>query len=488
MAKTFGLEVDTARDGAQALRMVEEADRQGRPYDLTLMDWKMPAMDGVETVRQLREGQLRKTPTVIMVTAFGREEALTSAGERGVSLPTVLTKPVTPSTLLEAIGEVLGKGNLISTRSEERAESHEEAMAQLKGARILLVEDNDMNQELAVELLHTAGVTTVVANHGQEALDTLAQDSAFDGVLMDCQMPVMDGYSATRAIRQNPAFKDLPIIAMTANAMAGDREKVLEAGMNDHIAKPLDVGAMFATLAKWIKPRYSHPEEPGGATQVIAAHAISTRSTGQIDHAALAQTAPFAALQGIDVAAGLATTLSNTALYTRLLHKFLSSQGDFGAIFARARADTDPTAAARAAHNLKATAGNIGAKGLQQAAAALELACEQTVPDARVIDDLLQRTLTALAPVVQGLRAFATGGRSPEAPSRGTAPNGASLDRLERQLLDSNVEAADTLEALRAQAEGTPLEAGLRAVADAVEAFDFDAAILALRACRVSST
>jgi len=291
MAKTFGLEVDTARDGAQALRMVEEADRQGRPYDLTLMDWKMPAMDGVETVRQLREGQLRKTPTVIMVTAFGREEALTSAGERGVSLPTVLTKPVTPSTLLEAIGEVLGKGNLVSTRSEERAESHEEAMAQLKGARILLVEDNDMNQELAVELLHTAGVTTVVANHGQEALDTLAQDSAFDGVLMDCQMPVMDGYSATRAIRQNPAFKDLPIIAMTANAMAGDREKVLEAGMNDHIAKPLDVGAMFATLAKWIKPRHSHPEEPGGATQVIATHAISTRATGQIDSKPLAKTA-----------------------------------------------------------------------------------------------------------------------------------------------------------------------------------------------------
>jgi len=110
-------------------------------------------------------------------------------------------------------------------------------------------------------------------------------------VLMDCQMPVMDGYSATRAIRQNPAFKDLPIIAMTANAMAGDREKVLEAGMNDHIAKPLDVGAMFATLAKWIKPRHSHPEEPGGATQVIATHAISTRATGQIDSKPLAKTA-----------------------------------------------------------------------------------------------------------------------------------------------------------------------------------------------------
>jgi CheY-like chemotaxis protein len=488
MAKTFGLEVDVARDGAQALHMVEEADRQGLPYDLTLMDWKMPVMDGVETVRRLREGQLRKTPTVIMVTAFGREEALASAGERGVSLPTVLTKPVTPSTLLEAIGEVLGKGNLISTRSEERAESHEEAMAQLKGARVLLVEDNDMNQELAVELLNTAGVTTVVANHGQEALDTLAKDSAFDGVLMDCQMPVMDGYSATRAIRQNPAFKELPIIAMTANAMAGDREKVLEAGMNDHIAKPLDVGAMFVTLAKWIKPQPPSQAGQGGATQTIAAHAMSARATGQIGSKTPEKNAPFAALQGIDVTAGLATTLSNAALYTRLLHKFLASQGDFGTIFAQARTDADPTAAARAAHNLKGTAGNIGAKAVQHAAAALELACEEPTPDAQKIDALLQHTLLALAPVLQGLRQFALppsdAPEAPATPAPAAFDDAPQLDRLEGLLRDSNVEATDALDALLERARGTPLEPGLRRVAAALEVFDFDDALLALRELR----
>ncbi len=142
-----------------------------------------------------------------------------------------------------------------SARMEEKEALNTAAMRGLKGARVLLVEDNEMNQELAMELLAQAGMEIVVANNGQEALDTLANDGRFDGVLMDCQMPVMDGYTATREIRKNPDWQALPVVAMTANAMAGDREKVIEAGMNDHIAKPLNVGEMFTTLAKWIKPR-----------------------------------------------------------------------------------------------------------------------------------------------------------------------------------------------------------------------------------------
>jgi CheY-like chemotaxis protein len=189
-----------------------------------------------------------------MVTAYGREEALGSAEQRGVQLKTVLTKPVNASTLLEAIGEVLGRGIVVETRASERADDHGDVMAKLNGARLLLVEDNDMNQELATELLEQAGITIVIANNGQEALDILAKDAAFDGVLMDCQMPVMDGYTATREIRKNLAYKDLPIIAMTANAMSGDREKVIEAGMWDHIAKPLNVAEMYATIARWVKP------------------------------------------------------------------------------------------------------------------------------------------------------------------------------------------------------------------------------------------
>ncbi len=252
MAQNFGLAVDVATDGTQALDLLAQAEEQVRPYKLVLMDWKMPVMDGVETIGKLQG--LSNVPSVIMVTAYGREEALGSAQQRGVALHTVLTKPVTSSTLLEAIAEVLGKADVIDIRPQENPDTQGLAMAQLAGAQVLLVEDNDMNQELAMELLANAGMTVVLANNGQEALDILGQGGHFDGVLMDCQMPVMDGYTATREIRKDPALQNLPIIAMTANAMAGDKEKVLQAGMCDHIAKPLNVGDMFATLAKWIKP------------------------------------------------------------------------------------------------------------------------------------------------------------------------------------------------------------------------------------------
>jgi HPt (histidine-containing phosphotransfer) domain-containing protein len=203
---------------------------------------------------------------------------------------------------------------------------------------------------------------------------------------------------------------------------------------------------------------------------------------------ALVQGDPFAVLQGIDVAAGLATTLSNATLYTRLLHKFLAAQSDFGATFARARTDADPTAAARAAHNLKGTAGNIGAKGVHRAAAALELACEEPQPDARKIDAELQNALVALAPVVQSLRLFEQASLGTPAPTVAPAPTAsptdAALDQLESLLRDSNVEATDALQALQAQARGSALETGLQRVATALEAFDFDAALLALRELR----
>jgi len=480
MARSFGLEVEVARDGTQALDMVAAADQHGQPYDVVLMDWKMPGMDGVEAVRQLQAIQLRQAPRIIMVTS-GREEALGSAQQRGVPLKTVLAKPVTSSTLLEAIGEALDKGFVTETRAVEKAEHASGAMAKLAGSRILLVEDNDMNQELAMELLSNAGVEVVVANHGQEALDILAQDPQFDGVLMDCQMPIMDGYAATRAIRQNPAFKNLPIIAMTANAMTGDREKVLEAGMWDHIAKPLNVGEMFATIAKWIQPK--------DAPETGAAHAVSTRARGpnSPQSSAATPTSGLPPLPGIDVRAGMASTLDNEKLYTRLLVKFRDSQGAFAQLFAAARQDTDASAPARAAHTLKGTAGNIGAKGVQAAAAELEHAYLVGATE-QEIDQLLAVTLEQLAPVIGGLQAVrevtpptASGGEPPPGSAPDAAALKAGLQRLMELLKGSDMDAADAVEALEVQARGTPLAATLQQVAAAVAEFDFDAAVSALQ-------
>jgi CheY-like chemotaxis protein len=352
-------------------------------------------MDGVETLRRLRSLPLRRMPTVIMVTAYGREEAMTSASEGHVTLENVLTKPVTASSLLEAIGEALGKGDRVTTRHEARAEDYAEAVEKLKGARVLLVEDNDLNQELAMELLTHAGMTVVLANHGQEALEILARDPHFDGVLMDCQMPVMDGYTATREIRKNPAFKDLPVVAMTANAMAGDKEKVLEAGMWDHIAKPLNLAVMFATLAKWIHPATTAGDAPG-ATRPAVTRDSETTVSGLLGHTSL---------PGIDTRFGLATAMNKEALYRRLLLKFREGQGAFDELFAKARAEPEVAAAERCAHTLRGAAGNVGAKRVEQVAELLELACKQHAPEAQ-IDELLRRVLGELEPVMAGLQAL----------------------------------------------------------------------------------
>ncbi len=473
MAKSFGLEVDVALNGPEALRMVAQADLQNLPYNLVLMDWKMPGMDGVEAMQRLQTQQLTQVPMVIMVTAYGREEALGSAQQRGVLLHSVLTKPVNPSTLLEALGEALGKGALIETRASEKIELHSDAMAQLAGARLLLVEDNSMNQELALELLRSAHIETVLAENGQEALDILARDGAFDGVLMDCQMPVMDGYTATREIRKNPAFKDLPIIAMTANAMAGDREKVLEAGMWDHIAKPLNVQLMFSTIAKWVKP------QPQAAAAAPSARTLRTAQdqTDTPDQHALPE------LPGIDVQAGLAISMQNVKLYTRLLVKFRESQGPFASLFEAALQGADASAPARVAHTLKGTAGNIGALEVQSAAAALERACKEGASEA-TRQALLEAVIRSLELVITGLHKL--DGHLPSSTTDTSTPGAhhqlqSALQQLEQLLTRCDAEAVDLLEHIQQRAEGTALAKALAAVEAPLNGFDFDEALAQLK-------
>jgi PAS domain S-box-containing protein len=462
MASNFGLEVDCAIDGQQALNLIEAAATKTIPYDLVLMDWQMPVMTGVEAVQKLQEVHHSQTPAVIMVTAYGREDALSAAERQGVILKSVLAKPVTPSTLLEAIGEALGKGVEVTGSSVRQQDTAHDAMKRLAGAKVLLVEDNEMNQELALELLRQAGIDVTLADNGQKALDILKVTRDFDGVLMDCQMPVMDGYTATREIRKNPDFAKLPIIAMTANAMVGDKEKVIECGMWDHISKPLNVIAMFNTMAQWIVPA-----KPVELSAKVGAGGSAVAASNLPD------------LPGIDTRAGMATTMQNMKLYLKLLEKFRDGQANFGAQFGQAREDADPNATIRAAHTLKGTAGNIGAKAIQVAAAALEYACKENQSQ-ETIDDLLAKTLVELVPVIEGLRKVGDEGTAPEAESTveaDPAKDAELLDKLKALLQDSDSEAADVLEELLPLAKGTPLAQTLKQVANELESFDFDAAL-----------
>jgi two-component system, sensor histidine kinase and response regulator len=486
MARTFGLQADSAPDGRQALADIETNDRLGRPYDLVLMDRGMPNMDGAECIRLMRLAKLSAPPAVIMVTAeYGGAQALT-AHENGTLSPSVLTKPISSSTFLEAVTDALGIQGQPPPRSLAPDARQVEAMRKLRGARLLLAEDNALNQEVATELLHKAGIAVVIANDGQEALDILSRDGRFDGVLMDCQMPVMDGFSATREIRRNAAFDGLPIIAMTANAMAGDRETVIAAGMVDHIAKPIDVGNMLETIARWIRP--ANPLEVADLVDMEPTAA----GTPRFD---------MSGLRGIDTAAGLVVTMNDHDLYLRLLLRFRASEAGFADAFRLARQGADPSAPTRIAHTLKGTAGNIGAKDVQATAAALEQACTDAAPR-EVIDWLLARTLAALNPVIDGLAALRRGEvlsvepqthapdrREPDRPGPDrVAPGRADMarvralaTRLKALLDDNNMEAGDVVEELEASVAGTALEERVADISEAVGCFDMDMALDALR-------
>jgi two-component system sensor histidine kinase/response regulator len=253
MATQFGLQVDTAASGHEALQALTQAKV---PFDWVLLDWKMPDMDGITCAQHIQAHQQARFPgheaCILLVTAFNREDALRAAAN--TPLADVLTKPVTPSTLFDSLGKALSRQSVLRPMPAPSALNTLKLGGRLQGLRILLVEDQPLNQELAMDLLQRAGATVVLANDGIQALDALdAADSsqAFDCVLMDCQMPRLDGYATTQRIRTNPRWQRLPVIAMTASALVSDRERALEAGMNDHISKPLDVEQMLQVIGRW---------------------------------------------------------------------------------------------------------------------------------------------------------------------------------------------------------------------------------------------
>jgi polar amino acid transport system substrate-binding protein len=444
---SLGFRVDSAQGGEAALALLEQANGAA-PYELVLMDWKMPGMDGVATARAIQNSQnITHVPMVVMVTAYGREEACEAA--QGVTIDSFLTKPVTASTLLDAFMRAMGYEVADKSRASHRQQATATDIARLHGARILLVEDNEINQELARELLVSNGLRVAVANDGKEALARLEQEP-FDGVLMDCQMPVMDGYEATRRLRLQPRLKALPVLAMTANVMAGDREKALDAGMNDHIAKPINVEEMFRIMAHWITP--SGPQ--GGKAAEAAEEVV------------------IPALEGIDTEAGLARTQGNGRLYLKLLHKLAEAHGDFIAEYESAVAAADWELAQRLAHTLKGVAGNIGAETLQDVCQTLEQSAraQRDVGDEReAVRRELQRVLTAIS---------ALGESQPEVSSEPLDVERVRsvLTALTQQLADFDTSAQETVEQNRGLLSSGALRPLFSSLETALDGYDFEAA------------
>jgi polar amino acid transport system substrate-binding protein len=350
MLTALGFEARAVSGGVLAIGAVAQARAEGRPYGLVLMDWKMPGMNGLDTLAGIRADAagIDATPACIMVTAFHREALLEAARQRDLPLDGVLNKPVSASTLLDQISFVFG-GVTGQSRKTQRQSSYRDDERALRGAWLLLVEDNEVNQEVAQHILNDAGIRVDIAGNGAIALAKI-EENAYDGVLMDCQMPVMDGYQATRKLRQDPRYSNLPVIAMTANAMVGDKEKCLDAGMNDFIAKPIDVAQLFGTLARWIAPA-----APQAMTSVAAQ-----------------PEAELPVIAGLKMAEAMRRVGGNAALMRKLLDRFVETQFDAMQRIVAAIENNQLETAIREAHTLKGLAGNIGAGGLADSAARVE--------------------------------------------------------------------------------------------------------------------
>jgi PAS domain S-box-containing protein len=473
MSMTF--DVGVAAGGEEALAELGTAAEAGRPYDLVLMDYKMPGMDGIEAGRRIKRAVgPRKVPTVVMVTAYGREELMSQA--RAAGLDGFLIKPVNQSVLLNTIMDVFGRGGHRPPQALTAQATHGDAIASIRGARLLVAEDNEINRQVAREILESAGFVVELANNGLEAVEKV-RSGRYDAVFMDIQMPEMDGLQATEELRRDGRFGDLPIIAMTAHAMAGDREQSLQAGMNDHVTKPIDPDALFAVLLRWVRPGEREAATSSPPSQTAAA---ARRE---------AAPPPVEGLPGIDRATGLRRVAGNEALYGKLLLDF---HRDYAASIDRVRAalgESRLADAERQVHTLKGVAGNIGAMELHRAAQELDSALRQG--DLGKAGSLLPDIDRELSVVIKGLGPLAEQAATAraEVEASGSGPGAAvdrhALEKALRMLADlvrkNDPEAEGALEHVRSALKGARAKEVER-IAQALDLFDFRGAARALTA------
>ena len=403
MLESFSFEVTLAASGQEGLTELEKAS-ESQPFELVIMDWKMPGMDGIEASRRIKNHTgLRKIPPIVLVTAYGREEAIQQVEEIG--LEGFLLKPVSPSMLFDAIMQALGKEVQDVSLMGRKKEKKSKALEAIHGARVLLVEDNEINQQVALEILQGARLNVTVVDNGQKGVDA-AKKKQYDAILMDIQMPVMDGYTASREIRNlKSKIGNVPIIAMTAHAMAGDEQKSIEAGMNDHVTKPIDPDQLFATLQKWIKP--------------VAEPTVVQKSAVRDAPAEPDQVVPVEddlpeSLPGFDLATGLSRLMGNKRLYRKLLLDFGANYGGVAGDIREALAARNFTRAHSLVHNLKGLAGNLAATGLQASTVAMEKLVKGQAAESASNKELNEK-LTKLETILeQALDAVQTLGPMPE--------------------------------------------------------------------------
>jgi signal transduction histidine kinase/CheY-like chemotaxis protein/HPt (histidine-containing phosphotransfer) domain-containing protein len=447
--------VETAEE---ALALLERRNaREGDDaFALVILDWLLPGMSGLDAAAAIRAREQTRTLPIVVISAYAGKEHEARCDELGVNV--FLPKPITASSLIDAIVVAQGAKAHALRRALDAPLEREFA-----GVRVLLAEDNEANQMVAVELLSRLGLELEVAENGRIAVERVREDPRrYAAVLMDMQMPEMDGLEATRILRAQPACRDLPILAMTANAMKRDLDACLDAGMNDHITKPIDRQALLATLRKWL---------PKGADRTASSAATPPPSAVNRDQTPV--------LEGIDVQGALDRLGLDFASLRRMLIRFADGQGRTLEELRAAIAKRDLAAAARHAHSIAGAAGNLGAGELRAAAKALELAAGHDGGD---VGQLLAAVDERAAVVFRSIDTLRTANAAPAAVA---APAATRLDasrindvlrRLSAALGDFDLSASHDALAQLGVAASPPLAAEIAKVRELVDQYEFDSA------------
>ena len=455
--QSFEYRVDCVSSGAEALEVLGNAPMDD-PYKLVLMDWKMPEMDGVEASRRIKSHQsLADIPTIIMVTAYDRQEVMSEAADLG--LEGFLVKPMTPSTLLDTILGIFGRSVGMKNKADGQDAWQIRTLDEIAGAEVLLVEDNKINQQVAEELLDQAGLNVTIANNGREAVHLISKHS-YAVILMDLQMPQMDGFEATQVIRESLGMKDIPIIAMTANAMAEDREKCLDVGMNDHVPKPIDPDQLFAALTKWVS-KQSVPVKKTSQRKPIK---------GSLDEIELPE------IVGVDQTLGLRSVSGNKKLYRKLLNDFSQSHSDDITLVRNAIDAERLDEAERIVHTLKGLAGSLGAQKLYREAKELEGALKSQQVEA--YQALLNSMGNVAEPIFEQLSKLVS---DAEVSISEGVEKSINLDevealfvQLQKDFAEMDTVASERAEELRQHLSGSEFSCLANQILKQVESFEFD--------------
>lgn len=463
LAESFNFKAQFATCSLEALELIQSADQKGTPFHIIYIDWKMPKMDGVELFNKIKTiNTLNKPPKIIMVTAYDKEDLLRHLPKDKPD--GFLSKPVMASSMLNASMQVLGYQEYSTLR---RSNSFRvETKAHIKGARILLVEDNEVNQQIAQELLELAQMHVTTVNNGKSAVEKVNEEH-FDLVLMDIQMPIMDGYTATREIRKNSKFDDLPIIAMTANAMSTDRDNCLEAGMNEHVSKPIDPNLMYRVLSQWIKN-----VDLDTINNTIVKQEQKTPDTANIIDSLNRN------LSGFDIEQAITRIGGNVLAYLSLLNKVVKSETNTIKDLKENLINNDMPNAILLAHTLKGIAGSIGALELESNAKDLESSLNSN--DTVLIETLTSLTNSSLNEALQKISKTLEDNLSITAPTKTMSLS--SQDILE-QLLgiqmfihNYDISAGEAIKGLLHNIEGHQLQSSVLQLHEYIETYDFDSA------------